>query len=134
MAPARAPIRDEVMGDEDLRGEVGAFARQALMELGYRAAWVEDAQAALAGIEASAPRYEVVFSDVAMPGMNGVDLAREIRRRRPCLPVVLTSGYSRILASEGADGCPLLGKPYAVADLGRAPRRALRERSWPPSG
>ena len=109
--------------------EVGAFARQALVELGYRAVWVKDAQAAIATIEANGQEIEIVFSDVVMPGMNGVDLAREIRRRRPYLPVVLTSGYSHVLASEGTDGFELLHKPYSVADLSRALRRALRERS-----
>ncbi|MGU3476873.1 PAS domain S-box protein [Methylobacterium sp. D48H] len=108
--------------------EVGSFATQALVELGYQAVWVKEAQAALAEIEASGQRFEVVFSDVVMPGMNGVDLAREIRRRWPYLPVVLTSGYSHVLASEGTDGFPLLGKPYSVADLSRALRKALRER------
>ncbi|WCS22751.1 PAS domain S-box protein [Methylobacterium sp. NMS14P] len=109
--------------------EVGAFARQALMELGYRAVWVKDAQAALATLEVNSHEIEVVFSDVVMPGMNGVDLAREIRRRRPYLPVVLTSGYSHVLASEGTHGFELLHKPYSVADLSRALRKALRERS-----
>ncbi|MGW5959466.1 PAS domain S-box protein [Methylorubrum thiocyanatum] len=109
--------------------EVGAFATQALRELGYDAVWVTDAQAALAAVEEDGQRFEVVFSDVVMPGMNGVDLAREIRRRWPYLPVVLTSGYSHVLASEGTGGFPLLGKPYSVADLGRALRKALRERS-----
>ncbi|MGU3542297.1 PAS domain S-box protein [Methylobacterium sp. A52T] len=108
--------------------DVGAFATQALGELGYQAVWVKDAQSALAEIEASGQRFEVVFSDVVMPGMNGVDLAREIRRRWPYLPVVLTSGYSHVLASEGTDGFPLLGKPYSVADLSRALRKALRQR------
>ncbi|MEE7505987.1 PAS domain S-box protein [Methylobacterium sp. C33D] len=109
--------------------EVGAFARQALVELGYDAVWVKDARAALATIEANSHAIEVVFSDVVMPGMNGVDLAREIRRRRPYLPVVLTSGYSHVLASEGTHGFELLHKPYSVADLSRALRKALRERS-----
>ncbi|WP_279597933.1 PAS domain S-box protein [Methylobacterium sp. J-067] len=137
-AGAREPARDDpgplaeghgtpVLVVED-NVEVGAFATQALGELGYQAVWVKDAQAALAEIEASGQRFEVVFSDVVMPGMNGVDLAREIRRRWPYLPVVLTSGYSHVLASEGTDGFPLLGKPYSVADLSRALRKALRER------
>ncbi len=135
---AREPARDDpgplpeghgtpVLVVED-NVEVGAFATQALGELGYQAVWVKDAQAALAEIEASGQRFEVVFSDVVMPGMNGVDLAREIRRRWPYLPVVLTSGYSHVLAFEGTDGFPLLGKPYSVADLSRALRKALRER------
>ncbi|MFF9549830.1 PAS domain S-box protein [Methylobacterium fujisawaense] len=137
-AGARNPARDDpgplaeghgtpVLVVED-NVEVGAFATQALGELGYQAVWVKDARAALAEIEASGQRFEVVFSDVVMPGMNGVDLAREIRRRWPYLPVVLTSGYSHILAFEGTDGFPLLGKPYSVADLSRALRKVLRER------
>lgn len=106
--------------------EVGAFATQALVELGYEAGRVKDAQAA---VEAAGQRFEVVFSDVVMPGMNGIDLAREIRRGSPYPPAVLTLGYSHVLALEGTGGFPLLGKPYSVADLSRALREALRERS-----
>ncbi len=45
-----------------------------------------------------------MFSDVVMPGMNGIDLAQEVRRRYPELPVVLTSGYSHVLAEKGTMG------------------------------
>ena len=69
-----------------------------------------------------------MFSDVVMPGMNGVDLAREIRRRHPKLPVVLTSGYSHVLAQEGHHGFELLKKPYAVEDLSRVLRKAAGRR------
>ncbi|TNC13024.1 PAS domain S-box protein [Methylobacterium terricola] len=113
---------------EDNR-EVGAFATQALAKLGYETVRVADAMQALAALEAGGEPFEVVFSDVVMPGMNGIDLAREIRRRRPALPVVLTSGYSHVLAADGTDGFALLPKPYSVADLSRILRRALRARS-----
>ena len=72
--------------------------------------------------------FDVVFSDVVMPGMSGVDLGHEIRRRYPGLPVVLTSGYSQVLAEEGRHGFELLHKPYAVEDLSRLLRRVTRSR------
>jgi signal transduction histidine kinase/ActR/RegA family two-component response regulator len=107
--------------------DVGAFAQQALSELGYSTVWATDGAKALAEIERIPFRFEVVFSDVMMPGMNGVELAGEIRRRRPDLPVVLTSGYSDVLAAEGTHGFDLLPKPYSVADLSRVLRRAVRD-------
>ena len=54
--------------------------------------------------------------------MNGVELGQEIRRRCPTLPVILTSGYSHVLANGGAQGFELLHKPYSVEDLSRALR------------
>ncbi len=66
----------------------------------------------------------MVFSDVVMPGMGGVELAQAIRREHAGLPVVLTSGYSHVLAQNGTDGFELLGKPYSVEELSRILRRA----------
>ena len=44
-------------------------------------------------------------------------MAEEVRRRWPDLPVVLTSGYSHVLAEEGSHGFPLLQKPYTMDGL-----------------
>ncbi len=107
--------------------DVGAFAQQALSELGFSTVWAMDAPKALAELERVPFRFEVVFSDVMMPGMNGIELAGEIRKRRPDIPVVLTSGYSDVLAAEGTHGFDLLRKPYSVADLSRILRRAIQE-------
>ncbi|MBE7200630.1 MAG: PAS domain S-box protein, partial [Parafilimonas terrae] len=107
--------------------DVGAFAQQALSELGFSTVWATDAEKALAEMERVPFRFEVVFSDVMMPGMNGVELAGEIRKRRPDIPVVLTSGYSDVLAAEGTHGFDLLRKPYSVADLSRILRRAIQD-------
>ena len=82
--------------------EVGRFATQTLAELGYHTVWATSAADALRQLEKIPFRFEVVFSDVVMPGMNGIELAKEIARRRPDLPVVLASGYSHVLAEEGA--------------------------------
>lgn len=111
--------------------EVGAFAAQALQELGYSTVWATDAEKALREFERVPFRFEVVFSDVVMPGMNGVELAHEIRRRQSDLPVVLASGYSDVLAAHGTHGFELLRKPYSVTDLSRILRRAVERARSP---
>jgi PAS domain S-box-containing protein len=124
--------------DEDGRGrrvlvvedniEVGRFSTQLLQDLGYETTWAANAGEALTLLEEDATRFDVVFSDVVMPGMSGVELGREIQRRYPALPVVLTSGYSHVLAEEGRHGFELLHKPYAVDDVSRVLRRMIRGR------
>jgi PAS domain S-box-containing protein len=104
--------------------EVGGFSTQVLQDLGYETAWATNAAEALALLGEGGHRFDAVFSDVVMPGMSGVELAKEIRRRRPGLPVVLTSGYSQVLAEEGRHGFELLHKPYAAEELSRVLRRA----------
>ena len=98
---------------------VGNFARATLEELGYHTHHAADADAALRKLAAAPGAYDVVFSDVVMPGMNGIELAREIGNRYPDLPVILTSGYSSVLAQEGTDGLDLLRKPYSMEELSR---------------
>jgi DNA-binding NtrC family response regulator len=68
-------------------------------------------------------RFDVVFSDVVMPETNGIELGTEIRKRFPGLPVVLTSGYSDVLAEKGRHGFELVQKPYAAEELSRVLRR-----------
>ncbi|AWN40747.1 ATP-binding protein [Methylobacterium durans] len=104
--------------------EVGRFATQILEDLGYVTTWAHNAPEALKVLGTDGAVFDAVFSDVVMPGMDGVHLAREIRRLHPGLPVVLTSGYSHVLAKEGPDGFELLQKPYSVEALSHILRRA----------
>ena len=105
--------------------EVGAFATQALQELDYDTHWVTDAEQALDALRQSATPFDIVFSDVVMPGMNGIELGHAIRRDWPDVPVVLASGYSHVIAEQGTHGFELLRKPYSVEDLSRILRRAV---------
>ncbi|MET0530966.1 MAG: ATP-binding protein [Microvirga sp.] len=112
--------------------EVGKFSTQLLQDLGYATTWAANAEQALELLSEKGD-FDAVFSDVVMPGMSGVELGREIRRRYPTLPVVLTSGYSDVLAQEGRHGFELLQKPYAVEDLSRVLRRVTQgSRPQPP--
>ncbi|SFL32671.1 PAS domain S-box-containing protein [Methylobacterium pseudosasicola] len=105
--------------------EVGQFATQILQDLGYETVWAANAEAALDLLGRDGGGFEVVFSDVVMPGMGGLALAQELARRLPDLPVLLTSGYSHVLAQEGTHGFELLHKPYSADQLGRVLSRVV---------
>ena len=111
--------------------EVGRFCTQVLHDLGYGSLLVPSAEAALAEIEAVPFRFDAVFSDVVMPGMGGLELASRLRDLHPELPVILTSGYSHVLAQDDAHGFDLVRKPYSAHQLDAALRSAVRRRSQP---
>ncbi len=108
--------------------EVGRFCTQILEDLGHTPVWAENAEAALAEWQKDLDRFDAVFSDVVMPGMGGIELARFIRARQPALPVVLTSGYSHVLAQDDTHGFELLRKPYSAEELARVIRTTVRKR------
>ena len=125
--PAFVPLATNacVLVVEDNK-EVGEFATQALAELGYGSHWVGDADAALAELRRSPNGYDAVFTDVVMPGRSGIELAEDVARLFPGIPVVLTSGYSHVLAQEGTRGFELLRKPYSISELADALGRASK--------
>ncbi|MGJ4953897.1 ATP-binding protein [Bradyrhizobium sp. HKCCYLS20291] len=99
--------------------DVGRSATEALAELGYLTTLVDNARDALEELIGGASRFDVVFTDVVMPGMTGLELAEEIRRLELNVPVVLASGYSHVLAQQGTNGFELLRKPYSIEELSR---------------
>lgn len=131
--PAEAEIAAAGFGQRVLvvedNVEVGRFATQILQDLGYETTWATNAEEALAHLGADGAGFDAVFSDVVMPGMNGLDLAREIERRLPGLTVVLTSGYSHVLAQDSGHGFDLLHKPYSAEQLSRILQRVPRRQS-----
>ena len=103
--------------------EVGRFSTQLLQDLGYETTWAANAER----LSSSSRRRNWLRRRVlgrGDAGMSGVELGQEIRRRYPGLPVVLTSGYSHVLAEEGRHGFELMQKPYAAEELSRVLRRA----------
>jgi PAS domain S-box-containing protein len=113
-----------VVEDND---DVGQFSTELLVDLGYTVRRVSSADAALAILAEDEFSADLVFSDVIMPGMNGVELAGVIRERYPGLPVVLTSGYSNVLAENAHRGFELIQKPYSVELLSRILRKAISQ-------
>jgi len=107
-----------VVEDDD---EVAALVSEMLAQLGYEVTRAASAAAAL-GALADGRSVDLVFSDIMMPGgMNGVELAREIKRRRSDMPILLTSAYAEaaIHDAEGA-GVQILPKPYHIDELAAA--------------
>lgn len=124
-AADQPPVRS-ILLVEDNEG-VGRFAKGLLEELGQSVTWAGDGQTALDILSERRAEFDLVFSDVVMPGISGVELARAIQSRWPDLDVMLTSGYSHVLVEEMHHGFELLHKPYSVDNL----LDALRYRRTP---
>jgi len=107
---------------------VGEFSTQLLRDLGYQTVLACNAKEALRLLDEEPQRFDIVLSDVVMPGIDGVTLGEEIRKRLPGLPFVLNSGYSEVLADD-THGFELLHKPYSVEELSRVLRRAMAGRT-----
>ncbi|SFP59659.1 His Kinase A (phospho-acceptor) domain-containing protein [Bradyrhizobium sp. Ghvi] len=101
--------------------EVAALVGEMLAQLGYGVTRAASAAAALGALADGRP-VDLIFSDIMMPGgMNGVELAREIKRRRSDVPVLLTSGYAQASVHEAQDaGIQILPKPYQLEELAAA--------------
>ena len=110
----REGLRVLVVEDNDA---IGQFAVEMLADLGHRPQRATNAEAALNELGADGNGYDAVFSDVMMPGMNGLAMAELIKTKFASLPILLTSGYSQVLAQEGTHGFELLKKPYSVEAL-----------------
>lgn len=106
--------------------DVGEFARAALREMGYGTVLAANGLEALERLAEGSDRFNIVFSDVVMPGMSGLELAETVKRLYADLPIVLASGYSHVLAQNGNHGFELLHKPYSIDQLSRIIRKAAR--------
>jgi CheY-like chemotaxis protein len=68
---------------------------------------------------------DLLMVDLAMPGMNGLEVIAEARRLHPRLPVILATGYADVdVAQMSAEGCAILRKPFQIGDLARAVKTA----------
>ncbi len=128
--PARAVARSLPKGDRTVLlveddPSVAELVAEMLGELGLRVERSGSADAAIEVLHAN-QRFDLVVSDMVMPGkLGGLDLAREIIRNWPALPVILMTGYSAAAASANSEGIRLLVKPYRIEDLAREVEGAL---------
>jgi PAS domain S-box-containing protein len=106
---------------------VRQFSVDALEELGYRVLQAGGAPAALRLLDEHAD-VALLFTDIVMPEINGRKLADEARRRRPGLPILFTTGYTRnAVVHQGVldPEVELLGKPFTIDELARKVRAML---------
>ena len=108
--------------------DVGDYAETVLAEFGYTVLRAGNANEALQLLD-GADRVDLLFSDLIMPGgMNGVMLAREVKRRRPRMRVLLTTGYAESsierVDARGAE-FELIQKPYKRTELAIKVRQVI---------
>ncbi len=103
--------------DDDALVSMGTAAM--LEDLGHAVLTACSPIEALEVLEAS-PAIDLVITDYAMPGMNGLELARLIRKTHPALPILLATGYADLAAADRHSVLPRLSKPFRQQDLATA--------------
>ena len=140
-AAGKAVSHEAVSGNQDLRGEarvlvvddeeiVRRAARMTLERYGYSVMLAENGQQALELVRQSPLAFDVVLLDLTMPVLSGEDTLREIRKVRPTLPVILSSGFNEVEALRRFQGKALNGfvqKPYTAVTLAQRVKAVLSE-------
>lgn len=103
--------------------QVRHFAEHLLHDLGAKVTAVANGSEALGALQEDP--FDLIFTDVVMPGLSGIDLARQLRVRAPDLPVLLATGYSEQMIGEGIDEFDVLAKPYGAEALSLALKKIL---------
>ncbi len=104
------------------------FAEETLADLGYEPTGFDSSVAALQAFSAEPHRFDLVLTDETMPDLSGTELAREIRRLRSDIPIILMSGYSGARLTERAHAAgvsDVLRKPLVSRDIAEPLSRAL---------
>jgi two-component system, cell cycle sensor histidine kinase and response regulator CckA len=105
-----------------------------LSSMGYQVTCAADSREALQTLQRDPSAFDLVLTDQSMPHLSGVELARELHRLRPEIPVVLTSGYSESLQGKTPEALgvhSILWKPYTLDELSRTVGEALAK-PWCP--
>jgi DNA-binding NtrC family response regulator len=108
--------------------EVSCITVEYLHELGHEVTAVTTAEQAIPKVAEF--RIDVVMTDVRLPGMSGLELARHLGKQYPALPVVIASGFGAIdvelLMGQQRSNISSLPKPYDMDDLNRTLNAAIR--------
>jgi len=102
--------------------------REQLVALGYRVTAHVSPVEALADFLEHPLDFDVLLTDLTMPGLSGADLAEKVLAVRPDLPIVMATGYGRVMSEERARELglrPLLYKPFTMIALSDAIQDAL---------
>lgn len=104
--------------DED---SVRTFAVRALRKKGFAVTSCASAEKAVEILD-QGETFNLMITDMVMPGMSGTELAAEIKKRIPDIKIILASGYSEEIVRrelKSSDGFEFIAKPYSLGDLSR---------------
>ncbi len=96
------------------------FALRVLQDAGYQVMEAGDGRQGLGIFAAQVQEFAAVLMDLSMPGMEGRELVRELRRLAPDIPILVMSGYSDMEAAEKLEGTGVnafVHKPFRPAEL-----------------
>jgi two-component system cell cycle sensor histidine kinase/response regulator CckA len=112
--------------DEDM---VRIVAERALARAGYDVTACANGEEGLAAIAEGTAKFDIVVSDVVMPGMDGPAMVRAIRAKLPHMPVLFMSGYAEEQLRRDIDITDMhfIAKPFSVASIGDKVGAVLRE-------
>jgi CheY-like chemotaxis protein len=113
--------------DEPALMELGQIL---LEDLGYRVSGFTSAKSALSALRDQPNNVHMVISDLTMPDLSGLDLARQMLSIRPDLPIIITTGYSGALTQEEVQSAgirALLIKPVVRETLANAVHQHLKK-------
>jgi two-component system cell cycle sensor histidine kinase/response regulator CckA len=113
--------------DDEL--QVRVSCAEYLRQLGYVVFEAANAEKALNMFETSASQIKMLLTDLVMPGMGGMELARELRQRDPNLAIIFMSGFSNSSSAEFQEipSSEMLAKPVALAELAETVARILSQ-------
>ena len=116
--------------DEEILMEMG---RDILEELGYNVTAITNSRNALDLFRAQPDQFDLVMTDMTMPGMTGADLSREILQLRPDVPIILCTGLSEIINEEKAIAIGIREfamKPLNLRNIAELIRQALDRKTF----
>ncbi len=122
-----------VVDDEE---QITGMLRLILQNLGYRVTACGSSPEALSLLEKDPKAFDLLITDMTMPGLTGCELAKKALALRPDLPVILCTGFSELINKEQAKALGIrayLTKPVSVRELAQAVRKALMPAGQPGS-
>lgn len=136
--PRKRPVQQLVSSDWSAGGKVllvededmvRAVAERALARAGYTVTACANGEEGLAAITEGTTAFDIVVSDVVMPGLDGPAMVRAIRKTHPRLPVLFMSGYAEEQLRRDIDipDMHFIAKPFSVAAIGDKVGAVLRE-------
>ncbi|MGO9375992.1 MAG: response regulator, partial [Syntrophobacteraceae bacterium] len=112
-----------LIDDEQIMVELGTMI---LERLGYQVTPATGSLQALELFRANADRFDLIITDCSMPDMTGTDMAKEIRRIRPGIPIIMCTGFTEKVAPGTAEEFGgLIMKPYIAKDIAELVRKLL---------
>ena len=118
-APPGRCERILLVDDEAVLVEMG---RDMLQDFGYHVVAITDSTQAIEVFRARPDDFDLVITDMTMPGMTGADLSQEILKIRPHLPIILCTGHSDLITAEKAKALGIQGfvfKPFTLGTITR---------------